>query len=71
MSTTSDLGASSRWPLISAKTAATVVGRMFSTRGQPTAVIERYGDTGQYVTGDHIEGYGDYRTIEYWVGVSR
>jgi hypothetical protein len=44
---------------------------MFSTRGQPKAVIERYGNTGQYVTGDHLEGHGDYRTIEYWVDVSR
>jgi hypothetical protein len=44
---------------------------MFSTRGQPKAVTERYGQTGQYVTGDHLEGHGDYRTIEYWVGVSR
>jgi hypothetical protein len=44
---------------------------MFSTRGQSKAVIERYGDTGQYVTGNHLEGHGEYRTIEYWVGVSR
>jgi len=45
---------------------------VFSTaNSQPTEVIQKYGEFGWNLRGDHRNGHGDYQTIEYWVTVPR
>jgi hypothetical protein len=44
---------------------------LFGTDGQPVQVRARYGEFGQNLRGSHQNFHGDYRTLEYWLGVSR